>query len=80
MRLGARLGRVPRGTTERDGIGQLRAGLARLPLSMLSGRDPEADVMGTRAIAAADPDRFEPSSEQAHAAADARPTSRAGAR
>jgi hypothetical protein len=39
---------------------------------MLSGRDPEADVMGTRAIAAADPDRFEPSSEQAHAAVDAR--------
>jgi NAD(P)-dependent dehydrogenase (short-subunit alcohol dehydrogenase family) len=40
-------------------------GLARLPLALLRGADPEADVMGSRAIAAAEPAGIDDESPEA---------------
>jgi NAD(P)-dependent dehydrogenase (short-subunit alcohol dehydrogenase family) len=40
-------------------------GLARLPLSILRGADPESDVMGARAIAAAQPEGLDEDSPEA---------------
>lgn len=42
-------------------------GLARVPLSLLRGTDPEADMMGVRAVRAAEPEGLDPSSPQATA-------------
>lgn len=53
------------GLLRRDLRGVL--GLARLPLSLLRGTDPESDVMGTRAIASAQPSGLDEESPQARA-------------
>ncbi len=55
------------GLLRRDLSGLL--GLARMPLSLLRGRDPEADVMGARAIASAEPEGLDEGSPEAQEAA-----------